>query len=285
MTGLSPPAPDRTSAIVDTVWVQAHLDDPDVRLVEVDRDTIDYRRSHLPGALGWHCGDDLRARDRRDLASRSDIADLLRRSGVADGTTVVLYGNDDDTLAAFAYWVLRYRGCERVRLMDGGRRRWVAEDRALSNETVRPVPAEPGTLGPDLTTVRIGRDALLARADDDVVIVDVRSPAEFSGEMVAPPHLPHEGAQHAGHIPGAVNVPWGRCLAPLGGLRPVDELSALFADAGVTADHEVIVHCRLGDRSAHTWFVLHEVLGYPRVSNYDGSWTEYGSLVGVPVEP
>jgi thiosulfate/3-mercaptopyruvate sulfurtransferase len=283
MTGLSPPAPERTSAIVDTTWVQAHLDDPDVRLVEVDRDTIDYRRSHLPGAIGWHCGDDLRAQDRRDLASRSDVADLLRRSGVGTGTTVVLYGNDDDTLAAFAFWVLRYRGFDRVHLMDGGRRRWVAEDRGLSPDAVRPAPADPGALGAELASVRIGRDALLAR--DDLVVVDVRSPAEFSGEMLAPPHLPQEGAQRAGHIPGAVNIPWGRCLAPLGGLRPMAELSALFADAGVTADHEVVVHCRVGDRSALTWFVLHEVLGYPRVANYDGSWTEYGSLVGVPVAP
>jgi thiosulfate/3-mercaptopyruvate sulfurtransferase len=273
------------SALVAPGWVEDHLGEPAIRLIEVGRDLVDYRAAHVPGAVGWHAGDVLHAADRRDIVGPAALAEALRQAGVSPETTVVVYGSEDDALAAFAYWVCRHHGFERVRIMDGGMQRWKAEDRPIANDVVRMSPADPGPFGTAVEATRIGRDALLARVSDpNVAIVDVRSPAEFSGEMLAPPHLPQEGAQRAGHIPGAVNIPWGRCVIPGGGLRPLAELSALFSDAGVSADRDVIVYCRVGDRSAHTWLVLHEVLGYPRVANYDGSWTEYGSLVGVPVD-
>ncbi len=274
----------RDEVLVDTGWVAVHLDDPGVRIVEVDEDTTAYREAHIPGAVAWHWRDDLHDHPRRDFVSQDQVAALLARSGVGPDTTVVLYGGSNNWFAAYAYWILRLRGFDRIRLMDGGRRKWEREGRVLVDAPVEPAPADPGPLGPEQPGVRAWRDEVLAHQGGlGNVFVDVRSPAEYSGEMLAPPHLPGEQAQVPGHIPGAVNVPWASAVREDGTFRDDDELAALYGGLGITPDTDVITYCRIGERSSHTWFVLHELLGYPRVRNYDGSWTEYGSLVGVPI--
>jgi len=284
VTGDSTIAGGASEVLVETGWVEDALGDPGLCLVEVDEDTTSHTRGHVPGALAWHWRDDLRHPLRRDMVDQDAVTALLRRSGVGPETTVVLYGGNANWFAAYAYWLLRQRGFDRVRLMDGGRRKWELEGRRLTR-TTREVPhAEPGPLAPVREELRAGRDLVLARLDDPgTVLVDVRAPAEFHGEMLAPPHLPQEQAQVPGHIPGAVNVPWFASVREDGAFRTRDELRAVFDHAGVTPDKECIVYCRIGERGSHTWFVLHELLGYPAVRHYDGAWTEYGSLIGVPV--
>jgi len=275
----------RSEALVSTDWLAENADTADIRIIEVDEDTDAYGVSHIPGSIAWHWSDDLHDRPRRELISREQVAELLAKSGVGPNTTVVLYGGNNNWFAAYAYWTLKYRGFDRVKLVDGGRKKWEAENRPQTTEIPDIAPANPGPLGPERPQLRAFRDDVLQSLNDtDQARVDVRSPAEYTGELVAPPHLPQEQAQVPGHIPGAANVPWALAAREDGSFKSDDELRKLYGDVGVTPEKQVTAYCRIGERSSHTWFVLHELLEYPNVRNYDGSWTEYGSLVGVPVE-
>jgi len=275
----------RASEVLVTVdWARDHLDDRKVRFVEVDVDTAAYDSGHLPGAVGFNWTTQLNDPVRRDLVSRNDLQELLRGAGIDDDTLIVLYGDNNNWFAAWAYWQLRYQGVANLRLLDGGRKKVEAAGLLLTTEPATH-PRGNITLGGAREDIRACRDTVLQGQDDPTrALVDVRSPEEYRGELAAPPHLPQEAAQRKGHIPGAVNVPWSSAVAEDGTFRPADELSELYASKGVTPDKPVIAYCRIGERSSHTWFVLSELLGYPRVRNYDGSWTEYGSLVGVPIE-
>jgi len=275
----------RSEALVSTDWLAENADTADIRIIEVDEDTDAYGVSHIPGSIAWHWSDDLHDRPRRELISREQVAELLAKSGVGPNTTVVLYGGNNNWFAAYAYWTLKYRGFDRVKLVDGGRKKWEAENRPQTTAIPDIAPADPGPLGPERPQLRAFRDDVLQSLNDtDQARVDVRSPAEYTGELVAPPHLPQEQAQVPGHIPGAANVPWALAAREDGSFKSDDELRKLYGDVGVTPEKQVTAYCRIGERSSHTWFVLHELLEYPNVRNYDGSWTEYGSLVGVPVE-
>ncbi len=271
------------TALVDADWAQAHLDDPNVRFVEVDVDTTAYGQSHLPGAVGWDWTSQLADGVRRDIASPADFGALLSASGIAPDTTIVLYGDNNNWFAAWAYWQLKLYGHPDVRILDGGRKYWLDQGLPLSTDV--PAYAPTGyTLGEPDFALRAFRDDILPRlGDPGLALVDVRSPAEFNGEIIAPPGM-SETAQRAGHIPGAASIPWAQTVREDGRFKPADELAALYAAKGVTPDKDVIAYCRIGERSSHSWFVLHELLGYQRVRNYDGSWTEYGSLIGVPIE-
>ncbi|HEX3264895.1 MAG TPA: sulfurtransferase [Candidatus Limnocylindrales bacterium] len=270
-------------ALVDAAWAQQHLDDPNVRFVEVDVDTAAYAESHIPGAVGWNWTSQLSDGIRRDVASRDDFTGLLRAAGIGPDTTIVLYGDNNNWFAAWAYWQLKLFGWEDVRILDGGRKHWLANELPVATD----VPSYPETdvelPEPDFAQ-RAFRDDVLRHVDAGGALVDVRSPAEFSGELLAPAALPQEGAQRGGHIPGAANIPWASAVRDDGTFKDADELRELYGAKGITPDRDVIAYCRIGERSSHTWFVLHELLGFERVRNYDGSWTEYGSLVGVPIE-
>ncbi len=273
----------KPDVLVDTDWLGDHVDDPQVRIVEVDEDTEAYEKGHIRGAVAWNWFEDLHAAPRRDYIDQDGLNRLLQRAGVGPDTTVVLYGGNNNWFAAYGYWLLRYLGFDNVKLLNGGRKRWELESRELTTEEPSIVPTTfviPAAVRPELRAMRDEVLADLGKAG----FVDVRSPEEYRGEMMAPAHLPQESAMVPGHIPGAVNVPWSRAANEDGTFKSVDELRALYAEAGVTPDSSIIAYCRIGERSAHTWFVLHELLGYGNVANYDGSWTEYGSLVGVPVE-
>jgi thiosulfate/3-mercaptopyruvate sulfurtransferase len=275
----------RDEVLVSTDWVAEHADDPAYRLVEVDEDTTAYAGGHIRNAVAWHWKDDLHDDLRREFLDQEGLAALLARSGVGPDTTVVLYGGNNNWFATYAYWLLRYLGFDRVKLMDGGRKKWELEERELVTDEPTVTPADPGPLAGVRPELRAFRDDVLAHlGGNGKTMVDVRSPAEFSGEVLAPPHLPQEQAQVPGHIPGAANVPWATAARDDGSFKSDDELTEIYGGVGVTPDTDVIAYCRIGERSSHTWFVLHELLGYERVRNYDGSWTEYGSLVGVPVE-
>ena len=274
----------REEVLVTTEWAAEHLDDPAYRFVEVDEDTEAYGQGHLRGAIAWNWRSDLHKAPRRDFIDAEGTVELLRAAGVGPDTTVVLYGGNNNWFAAYAYWLLRYRGFDRVRLVDGGRKKWELEGRELVTDVPSPAPAEPGALGPERPELRAFRDDVLAHIDaPGKSLLDVRSPAEFTGEVLAPPHLPQEAAQVPGRVPGAANVPWASVAREDGTFKSNEELTALYSEKGVTPDTEVIAYCRIGERSSHSWFVLHELLGYPKVRNYDGSWAEYGSLVGVPI--
>ncbi|QBI18439.1 sulfurtransferase [Egibacter rhizosphaerae] len=270
-------------ALATTEWLAEHLDDPKVRLVEVDEDTTAYERGHIPNAIAWHWERDLHHPVQRDYIDQPGLSALLARAGVDDDTTVVLYGGNNNWFAAYAYWLLKYRGFDQVTLLDGGRKKWELEGRDLTTD----VPSLPETdfriREPERPELRALRDDVIG-AVDRAEFVDVRSPEEFSGQKLAPDHLPQEQPYVAGHIPGAANVPWSKAAREDGTFKPIEELRELYEGAGVDGDGEVIAYCRIGERSSHTWFVLSELLGLDNVRNYDGSWTEYGSLVGVPVE-
>jgi thiosulfate/3-mercaptopyruvate sulfurtransferase len=271
------------AALVSPEWAQEHLNDPNVRFVEVDVDTAAYEQSHLPGAVGWNWTSQLSDGVRRDIASADDLSKLLSESGVGPDTHVVLYGDNNNWFAAWAYWQLKLHGVQNVSILNGGRRYWL--DNGLPVTTDAPSHAATGIqlAGPDYT-LRAFRDDILPRLGDPAfTLVDVRSPAEFSGEVIAPPGMT-ETAQRGGHIPGAQSIPWGQTVKEDGTFKDQADLSALYAGKGVTPDKDVIAYCRIGERSSHSWFVLHELLGYPNVKNYDGSWTEWGSMVNVPIE-
>ena len=270
-------------ALVSTDWLAERLDDPDVRPIEVDEDTEAYARGHIPGAVGWDWEEDLHHPVRRDYLDRESLRELLAAAGVGEDTVVVLYGGNNNWFAAYAYWLLRYRGFDRVRLLDGGRKKWELEERPLVEEVPGLEPADPGALGPERPEIRAFRDDVLAKVDE-ATFVDVRSPEEYSGEKLAPDHLPQEQPYVGGHIPGARNVPWAKAANEDGSFKSAEDLRSLYSESGVADGGETIAYCRIGERSSHTWFALHELLGFDDVRNYDGSWTEYGSLVNVPVE-
>jgi len=277
--------PHRDRVLVTTDWVAGNVDTPGIRLVEVDEDTEAYGQGHIRNAIAWHWKEDLHDHPRREFLSRDRLAELLSRSGIGPDTTIVLYGGNNNWFATYAYWLLRYRGFDRVKLMDGGRKKWELEGRDLTTDVPGIAADDPGPLAPERPDLRAFRDDALAHiAGNGRALVDVRSPDEYSGKVLAPPHLPQEQAQVPGHIPGAANVPWATAAREDGSFKSDEELTAIYGNVGVTPDKDVIAYCRIGERSSHTWFALHEILGYPNVRNYDGSWTEYGSLVGVPVE-
>ena len=271
------------NVLVDAEWAVAHLDDPNVRFVEVDVDTSAYDEGHIPGAVAWNWTSQLSDGVRRDIVSRDDLAKLLSDAGIGDGTTIVLYGDNNNWFAAWAYWQLRLFGVDDVRILDGGRKLWLAQGRPTSTDVPTYAPTGIQLSIADFSH-RAFRDDVLRHVDSGGALVDVRSPAEYSGELLAPAALPQEGAQRAGHVPGAANIPWATAVREDGTFKDADELRALYAAKGITEDRDVIAYCRIGERSSHTWFVLTQLLGYPTVRNYDGSWTEWGNSVRVPIE-
>ncbi len=277
----------RTDVLVETDWIEQHLDDPNVRIIEVDEDTAAFEKGHIPGAIGWNWNTDLHAEVGRDYIDQDGLTLLLQSAGVNDDTTVVLYGGNNNWFAAYGYWLLRYLGFGNVKLLNGGRKKWELESRELTQETRSYPQGNVSVTGPVVGDFRALRDEVLDKVSvgpSGTALIDVRSPEEFRGEKLAPDHLPQEQAQVPGHIPGAANIPWGKTANDDGTFKSADELRALYESAGITGDKEVIAYCRIGERSSHTWFALHELLGFDKVKNYDGSWTEWGSLVGAPVE-
>jgi thiosulfate/3-mercaptopyruvate sulfurtransferase len=272
----------RTDVLVDTDWVQAHLNAPHVVLAEVDEDTTAYDTGHVPGAVRLDWRRDLQDPVRRDFVDRKAFQQLLSERGIGNEDTVVLYGGNNNWFAAYAYWYFRLYGHRDLKLMDGGRKRWELDTRPQTTDATSRPRTDYHATDPDLT-LRAFRDEVLASIGH-VNLIDVRSPDEFAGRLMAPAHLPQEQAQRAGHIPTAKNVPWSKAANDDGTFKTDAELRELYGSAGIDFDHDTIAYCRIGERSAHTWFVLHELLDQPHVKNYDGSWTEYGSLVAVPIE-
>jgi thiosulfate/3-mercaptopyruvate sulfurtransferase len=271
----------RETLLVSPEWVEQHLDDPKVVLVEVDEDTTAYDKNHIRNAIRVDWKADLQDPVRRDFVNRERFEALLSERGVANDDTVVLYGGNNNWFAAYAYWYFKLYGHADVRLLDGGRKKWELESRELATEVPQRAATTYQATDPDLA-IRAFRDEVVSAIGTNN-LVDVRSPDEYAGRLLAPAHLPQEQSQRAGHIPTAKNIPWSKAANDDGTFRSDDELRQLYGEAGVDLGKDTIAYCRIGERSAHTWFVLHELLGIENVKNYDGSWTEYGSLVGVPI--
>jgi len=271
------------NVLVSTDWVAQHLNDATVRIVEVDVDTAAYDQGHIPNAVGWNWTTELCDTLVRDIIPKDRFEALMARSGISPETTVVLYGDNNNWFAAWAFWQMKIYGHQDVRIMDGGRKKWLAEGRELSTEKPAPAPATYKAKEPDQSLRAFLPEVQEAVKQGRAALVDVRSPQEFTGEILAPPGLP-ETCQRGGHIPGAKNIPWGKACNDDGTFKSPEELRKLYEGAGVTPDKPVIAYCRIGERSSHSWFVLKYLLGYPDVKNYDGSWTEWGNLVGAPVE-
>ncbi|GGO68349.1 sulfurtransferase [Nonomuraea cavernae] len=272
----------RSAALVDADWVEANLDTPNVVLVEVDEDTSAYDKGHIRGAVKIDWKQDLQDPVRRDFVDKTGFETLLSERGISNDDTVVLYGGNNNWFAAYAYWYFKLYGHGDVKLLDGGRKKWELDSRELVKEVPERAKTQYTAQDQD-TSIRAFRDDVLASIGK-LNLVDVRSPDEFTGKLLAPAHLPQEAAQRGGHVPTARNIPWSKAANDDGTFKSDEELSALYGEAGVDFGKDTIAYCRIGERSAHTWFVLHELLGQANVKNYDGSWTEYGSLVGVPVE-
>ncbi len=268
--------------LVSTEWVSQHAEDPGVRVVEVDVNTNSYQEGHVPGAVGWAWDSQLCDTVRRDIVPKEAFDALMAESGIGNETTVVLYGDNNNWFAAWAFWQMKIYGHADVRLMNGGRVKWLAEGRELSTEAPAAATASYTAAEPDMSLRAFLPQVRSAVDASAVELVDVRSPAEFSGEILSPPGLP-ETCQRGGHIPGASNIPWGKACAEDGTFKSVDELQQLYADAGIGGAKPIIAYCRIGERSSHSWFVLKYLLGFDNVTNYDGSWTEWGNLVGAPV--
>jgi len=269
--------------LVDADWVEQHRSDPNVKLVEVDVDTNAYSEGHIPGAVAWNWTSQLNDPVRRDIPSREQLEQLLRESGIKNSDTLILYGDNNNWFAAFAFWILKMYGHQDVRLMDGGRKKWVADGRELTTEEETPEASDYSAQELDLTYRARVQDVLEQLQSGRYHLVDVRSPAEFTGEVIAPPGMT-ETAQRGGHVPGAKNIPWAQAVNEDGTFKDANGLKDLYGAKGVDTSKPVIAYCRIGERSSHTWFVLHYLLGFPECKNYDGSWTEYGSMVGVPIE-
>ena len=281
----------RPEALVDTAWVAEHLNDPKVRIVESDEDVLLYETGHIPGAIriDWHT--ELNDPLRRDYLDKEHFEQLMRQKGIANDTTVVFYGDKNNWWACYAFWVFQLFGHDKAKIMNGGRKKWIEENRDLSRE----VPSYPATdykaKDRDDQRIRAFRDEVRDLLDKEgktlkggKALVDVRSPGEYSGELLHMADYPQEGAMRGGHIPGARSIPWARAVRDDGTFKPVEELRELYETQGVTKDKDVVAYCRIGERSSHTWFVLTYLLGYDHVRNYDGSWTEWGNLVGAPIE-
>ena len=269
--------------LVDTNWVDQHKNDPKVRVAEVDYDpTANYTLGHIPGSVLIDWKADINDPVTRNIITKQACESLLQRVGVNDDTTLVLYGDFNNWFAAFAFWVFKYYGYKDVRLMNGGRKKWLEEDKPVTKDIPSHAKGNFKASEPD-SSIRVFlkyvRDTLGSK-----ILVDVRGPKEFTGEILAPPEYPTEHAQRGGHIPGAVNIPWGQAVNEDGTFKSADELQKLYQSKGVAADKEVISYCRIGERSSHTWFVLKYLLGYPNVKNYDGSWTEWGNMIDNPIE-
>jgi thiosulfate/3-mercaptopyruvate sulfurtransferase len=272
----------RSDVLVDADWVEAHLDDPKVVLVEVDEDTAAYDKNHIKGAARLDWKSDLQDQVRRDFVSKEQFEALLSAKGIGNDNTVVLYGGNNNWFASYAYWYFKLYGHDDIKLLDGGRKKWELDSRELVEEKPKRDKTSYRAKDPN-NDIRAFRDEVV-EAIGVKNLVDVRSPDEFSGKLLAPAHLPQEQSQRGGHIPTALNVPWSKAANEDGTFKSDDDLRALYAEAGLDDAKQTIAYCRIGERSSHTWFALHELLGHGDVKNYDGSWTEYGSLVGVPIE-
>lgn len=272
----------RSDVLVSAQWAQDNLSAPNTVFVEVDEDTSAYDVGHIEGAVKLDWKTDLQDAVKRDFVDQQQFTKLLSDKGISNDGTVVLYGGNNNWFAAYAYWYFKLYGHRDVKLLDGGRKKWELDGRPLSTDTVSRPATSYQAAAPD-NTIRAFRDEVIA-AIGTKNLVDVRSPDEFSGKILAPAHLPQEQSQRPGHVPGAINVPWSKAAAEDGTFKSDEELAKLYADAGLDGQKETIAYCRIGERSSHTWFVLQEILGHQNVKNYDGSWTEYGSLVGAPIE-
>ena len=272
----------RAQTLVSAEWLLEHLHDSNVTIIEVDEDTSLYEKGHIKNAITFHWKNDLQDGLIRDLISKAKFEALLSKNGIANDTTVILYGGNNNWFATYAYWYFKIYGHADVRLLDGGRKKWELDGRELTIEVPAVIPTRYVAKERDLS-IRAYRDEVI-NSIGTKNIVDVRSPAEYKGELLAPAHLPQEGGQVAGHIPTAKNIPWSQAANEDGTFKSDAELNALYAKAGVDFSKETIAYCRIGERSAFSWFVLHELLNLKNVKNYDGSWTEYGSLVGAPIE-
>jgi thiosulfate/3-mercaptopyruvate sulfurtransferase len=273
------------NVLVDTQWVEDHLDDSNVRIAEVDYDPkANYNLGHIPNSVLFDWKRDINDPLTRNILSRDDCSTLLQKTGINDSTTLILYGDFNNWFAAFAFWVFEYYGMKNTKIMNGGRKKWLEEDRPISKE----IPSFPiGNFKP--TGPNPALRAFLSQVRESLELdktkrIDVRSPQEFTGEITAPPEYPTEHAQRGGHIPGAVNIPWAKAVNDDGTFKSADELTKLYQTVGITPEKEIITYCRIGERSSHTWFVLKHLLGYPDVKNYDGSWTEWGNMIDNPIE-
>jgi thiosulfate/3-mercaptopyruvate sulfurtransferase len=269
--------------LVETQWVEDHLDDDSIRIVEVGENPALYAEAHIPGAIGFDWKTDLQDQVKRDFLGPEDFGKLFGSRGISNDHTIVLYGDRNNWFAAYTYWYLKYYGHDKVKLVNGPREKWISEGRPTTTE-VPSYEATTFTARPGDDAIRAKRDEVFAALDDDRKLVDVRSPQEFSGELIAMAGYEQEGAQRGGHIPGAASVPWAQAVKEDGTFKSADELEQLYGAKGVLSGEPIIAYCRIGERSAHTWFVLHELLGRDDVKNYDGSWTEWGNLVNVPIE-
>jgi thiosulfate/3-mercaptopyruvate sulfurtransferase len=269
--------------LVETDWVQQHLEDDSIRIVEVDENPALYAEAHIPGAIGFDWKKDLQDQVKRDFLAPKEFGDLLGSRGISNDHTIVLYGDRNNWFAAYTYWYLLYYGHGNVKLMNGPREKWISEGRPTTTD-VPSYPAASFNAADGDAAIRARREEVLSALDKGTKLVDVRSPAEFSGELISPAGYEQEGAQRGGHIPTAANVPWAQAVTEDGSFKSADALRELYSGKGVLNGDDIIAYCRIGERSAHTWFVLHELLGEDHVKNYDGSWTEWGNLVDVPIE-
>ena len=271
--------------LVDTQWVLDHMNDHEVRIAEVDYDpTANYNLGHVPGAALFDWKKDINDPVTRNIFSRQTCEDLLQRAGVNNNTTLVFYGDFNNWFAAFAFWAFKYYGFKDLRLMNGGRKKWLEEDRPISKDIPQYQRGNFKAMEPDKSIRVFLNQAKEALDKENIAMVDVRSPKEFTGEILAPPEYPTEHAQRGGHIPGASNIPWSQAVKDDGTFKSVEELKQIYQSKGIVPDKEIIAYCRIGERSSHTWFVLKYLLGYPNVKNYDGSWTEWGNMVDNPIE-
>ena len=269
--------------LVDTQWVEDHLSDDSIRIVEVDENPALYAEAHIPGAIGFDWKTDLQDQVKRDFLDAEAFGELFGSRGISNDHTVVLYGDRNNWFAAYTYWYLKYYGHEDVKLVNGPREKWISEGRPTSSDLPE-YEATSFTAQPGDDAIRAKRDEVFDALDKDIKLVDVRSPQEFSGELIAMAGYENEGAQRSGHIPGAASIPWAQAVQEDGTFKSAEDLRELYGGKGVSEGADIIAYCRIGERSAHTWFVLHELLGEQNVKNYDGSWTEWGNLVDVPIE-
>ena len=274
----------KPDVLVSTGWLEEHVDDTSIRIIEVDEDTTAYDKGHVRNAVRWDWSTDLHTEVGRDFQGQAGFSRLLSEAGVGPDTTVVLYGGNNNWFAAYAYWLLKLRGFDAVKLVNGGRKKWELESRELTQDVPSVEPTGYAIAGAERPEIRALRDEVIGKVGGSTGFVDVRSPEEYRGEKLAPDHLPQEQSQVPGHIAGAANIPWVQAANDDGTFKSADQLRALYAAQGITGDGEVIAYCRIGERSSHTWFALQELLGFEDVKNYDGSWTEWGNSVGVPIE-